>query len=94
MTIEVQMRHLERLFGAARPTAAPTPSRSAQRANDEFLARMLERMDDTVFNLGSCATSRSYYYTNEGDAVILRPTSSRAARKAVESFPISDYEFA
>ena len=55
---------------------------------------MLERMDDTVFNLGSCATSRSYYFTNEGDAVILRPTSTGAARKAVERFPITDYEFA
>ena len=55
---------------------------------------MLARMDDTVFTLGSCSTSRSYYYTNEGDAVILRPTSSRSARRAVETFPIGDYEFA
>ena len=78
----------------ARPSGAPTPSRSAERANDEFLDRMLARMDDTVFNLGSCATSRSYYFTNEGDAVILRPTSSKRARRAVERFPISDYEFA
>ena len=87
------MRHLERLFGSLDSSGARTFEIS-ERANDEFLARMLARMDDTVFNLGSCATSRSYYYTNEGDAVILRPTSSRSARKAVESFPISDYEFA
>src|SRR3954447_3927547 len=93
MTIEVQMRHLERLFGSLQSRDARTFEVS-QRANDEFLARMLERMDDTVFNLGSCATSRSYYYTNEGDAVILRPTSSRSARRAVDRFPISDYEFA
>ena len=93
MTIEVQMRHLERLFGSLDSSGARTFEIS-ERANDEFLARMLARMDDTVFNLGSCATSRSYYYTNEGDAVILRPTSSKSARKAVESFPISDYEFA
>jgi cation diffusion facilitator CzcD-associated flavoprotein CzcO len=93
MTIEVQMRHLERLFGSLESSGARTFEIS-ERANDEFLARMLARMDDTVFNLGSCATSRSYYYTNEGDAVILRPTSSKSARKAVESFPISDYEFA
>ena len=93
MTIEVQMRHLERLFGELGSRDADTFEIS-RRANDEFLARMLSRMDDTVFNLGSCATSRSYYYTNEGDAVILRPTSSRSARRAVESFPISDYEFA
>ena len=55
---------------------------------------MLERMDDTVFILGSCATARSYYFTNEGDAVILRPTSSTTAHRAAVSFPISDYEFA
>ena len=76
MTIEVQMRHLERLFGEV-AGAAPPPSRSRERANEEFLGRMPERMDDTVFNLGSCATSRSYYFTNEGDAVILRPTLDR-----------------
>src|SRR6478752_1631454 len=92
MTIEVQMRHLERLFGSLDGSGARTFEIS-ERANDEFLARVLARMDDTVFNLGSCATSRSYYYTNEGDAVILRPTSSKSARKAVESFPIGDYQF-
>ena len=93
MTIEVQMRHLERLFGELDRRGADTFEIGAE-ANAEFLARMLERMDDTVFNRGSCETSRSYYFTNEGDAVILRPTSSRSARKAVEHFPLSDYEFA
>ena len=93
MTIEVQMRHLERLFGELGDRGAETFEIS-ERAHEEFRAHMLERMDDTVFNLGSCATSRSYYFTNEGDAVILRPTSSGAARKAVERFPITDYEFA
>ena len=86
------MRHLERLFGELTARDATT-FEVTERANAEFLDRMLERMDDTVFNLGSCATSRSYYFTNEGDAVILRPTSSRSAQKAVESFPLSDYSF-
>jgi cation diffusion facilitator CzcD-associated flavoprotein CzcO len=93
MTIEVQMRHLERLFGELRSRGAATFEIS-ERANAEFLSSMLARMDDTVFNLGACESSRSYYFTNEGDAVILRPTSSRSAHRAVESFPISDYEFA
>ncbi len=93
MTIEVQMRHLERLFGEVGDRGAETFEIS-ERASEEFLEHMLERMGDTVFNLGECSTSRSYYYTNEGDAVILRPTSSGAARKAVERFPITDYEFA
>ncbi len=93
MTIEVQMRHLERVFGELRDRGAGRFEIS-ERANAEFLDRMLLRMDDTVFNLGSCSTARSYYFTNEGDAVILRPTSSASARRAAESFPITDYEFA
>jgi cation diffusion facilitator CzcD-associated flavoprotein CzcO len=93
MTIEIQMRHLERLFGSLESRGARTFEIS-ERANAEFLARMLERMGDTVFELGSCSTARSYYFTNEGDAVILRPTSSKSARKAVESFPMGDYLFA
>jgi cation diffusion facilitator CzcD-associated flavoprotein CzcO len=92
MTIEVQMRHLERLFGELDRRRADTFEISTE-ASAAFHAQMLERMDDTVFNRGSCATSRSYYFTNEGDAVILRPTSSRAARKAVEQFSLTDYDF-
>ncbi len=93
MTIEVQMRHLERIYGELRSRGANTFEVSAE-ADAAFLAQMLERMDDTVFNQGSCSTARSYYYTNEGDAVLLRPTSSGSARKAVEAFPLSDYTFA
>jgi cation diffusion facilitator CzcD-associated flavoprotein CzcO len=93
MTIEVQMRHLERLFGELRRRGART-FEVAARADQEFLGRMLERMDDTVFVQGSCGTARSYYYTNEGDAVLLRPTSSAHARRAVEAFPVEDYEYA
>jgi cation diffusion facilitator CzcD-associated flavoprotein CzcO len=92
MTIEVQMRHLERLFGELQARGADEFEVS-ERAEEEFRARMLQRMDDTVFNLGSCATARSYYFTNDGDAVILRPTSSVAARRAAERFPLSDYDF-
>lgn len=93
MTIEVQMRHLERVFSALQERGAATFEVTA-RADAEFLEQMLERMDDTVFNQGSCGTARSYYYTNEGDAVLLRPTSSGSARRAVESFPLADYTFA
>jgi cation diffusion facilitator CzcD-associated flavoprotein CzcO len=92
MTIEVQMRHLERLFGAMRDQDAETFEISAE-ADAEFLEHMLERMGDTVFAQGDCSSARSYYYTNEGDAVLLRPTSSGNARKAVEKFPLEDYTF-
>jgi cation diffusion facilitator CzcD-associated flavoprotein CzcO len=92
MTIEAQMRHLERLFGELGAREAATFEIS-ERAHERFHAQMLERMGDTVFNLGSCATSRSYYFTHQGDAVILRPTSSRRARRAAETFDLDDYTF-
>jgi hypothetical protein len=92
MTIEVQMRHLERLFGELEARGARTFEIS-ERADREFLEHMLARMDDTVFVRGSCATARSYYYTNEGDAVLLRPTSSASARRAVEAFSLDDYAY-
>ena len=93
MTIETQMRHLERLFGELRRRDART-FEITERADQEFLARMLERMDDTVFVQGSCSTARSYYFTNEGDAVLLRPTSSANARRAAEEFPLENYAYA
>jgi cation diffusion facilitator CzcD-associated flavoprotein CzcO len=93
MTIEAQMAHLERLFGELQRRGARTFEIS-ERADQEFLDHMLERMDDTVFVQGSCSTARSYYFTNEGDAVLLRPTSSANARRAGEHFPLEDYAYA
>ncbi len=93
MTIEVQMRHIERLFGALADQGATTFEVTAE-ADGEFLEHVLERMGDTVFTQGSCSTARSYYFTNEGDAVLLRPTSSANARRAVEAFPLEAYSFA
>ena len=93
MTIEAQMRHLERLFAELDGRGARTFEISEE-ADQAFLAHMLERMDDTVFVQGSCGTARSYYYTNEGDAVLLRPTSSGNARRAAEQVPLEDYVYA
>jgi cation diffusion facilitator CzcD-associated flavoprotein CzcO len=92
MTIEAQMGHLERLFTEMQRRGAGTFEIS-ERADQEFLDHMLERMDDTVFVQGSCSTARSYYFTNEGDAVLLRPTSSANARRAGASFPLEDYAY-
>jgi cation diffusion facilitator CzcD-associated flavoprotein CzcO len=92
-TIEAQMGHLERLFTEMQRRGAQTFEVS-ERADREFLALMLERMDDTVFVQGSCGIARSYYYPNEGDAVLLRPTSTSNARRAAEHFPLDDYAYA
>ena len=84
MTIEVQMRHLERLFGELRKRDARTFEIS-ERANAEFLEQMLERMDDTVFNLGACSTVAQLLLHQRGrrgdpapDLVGLGPEGRRA----------------
>ena len=40
---------------------------------------------------GSCATARSYYFNQHGEAVLLRPTSTISAHREAVRFPIDDY---
>lgn len=91
-TIEGQMVHLERLFGELRSRDARVFEVSEQ-ADLGFTQRMLELMPATVFERGDCATARSYYFNNAGDAVLLRPASPGAGMRAHRTFPLSDYAF-
>lgn len=91
-TIESQMRHIDRLFGEVRARGVDAFEISG-RANDEFLARVTEKLGDSVFELGDCATSRSYYFNQHGEAAILRPTSTVNAFREASSFPLADYEY-
>jgi cation diffusion facilitator CzcD-associated flavoprotein CzcO len=91
-TIEAQMRHMARLFGEVRRRGATT-FEVTQAANDDFLARMTDRIGDSVFVLGSCSTARSYYFNQHGEAALLRPTSTLNARRSAGSFPVSDYAY-
>src|SRR3712207_8544513 len=50
-------------------------------ANDEFLGWVTERLEDSVFTLGSCATARSYYFNQHGEAALLRPSSDRKSTR-------------
>jgi cation diffusion facilitator CzcD-associated flavoprotein CzcO len=92
-TIESQMRHLKRLFGELRRRGATTFEVSEQ-ANGEFLDRMRSRLGDSVFNLGSCSSARSYYFNQHGEAAILRPTSTINAFREADRFPLEDYAYA
>ena len=65
-----------------------------ERANQEFLDRMTDRLEDSVFVNGSCATSRSYYFNQHGMATLLRPTSTINAFREAGSFPLDDYAYA
>jgi cation diffusion facilitator CzcD-associated flavoprotein CzcO len=92
-TIETQMRHMARLLSEVRRRGATT-FEVTETANDDFLARMTDLIGDSVFELGSCATARSYYFNPHGEAALLRPTSTINARRAAASFPLSDYAYA
>jgi cation diffusion facilitator CzcD-associated flavoprotein CzcO len=92
-TIEAQMRHMARLFGELHRRGATT-FEVTQAANDEFLARMTDRLGDSVFALGSCSTARSYYFNPHGEAALLRPTSTLNARRSAGTFPLTDYAYA
>jgi cation diffusion facilitator CzcD-associated flavoprotein CzcO len=92
-TIEAAMVHMGRVLAEMRRREAPV-FEVKQEAYDAFLARMHELLDDTVFHVGSCATARSYYFNQHGEATLLRPTTTRRAMREQRSFPLDDYSYA
>jgi cation diffusion facilitator CzcD-associated flavoprotein CzcO len=91
-TIESQMKHMERLFTAMRRQRGSVFEVTEQ-ANAEFLARMRDRVEDTVFALGDCSGANSYYFNQHGEATLLRPTSTASALREAGRFPVDDYRF-
>ena len=90
-TVEYQMRHMDRLFAELQRRGARTFEVTEQ-ANARFLERMNALLDDSVFHLGNCATSRSYWFNHHtGEAPLFRPTSVRKAVEEQDRFPLSDY---
>jgi cation diffusion facilitator CzcD-associated flavoprotein CzcO len=92
-TVEYQMRHMDRLFGELQRRGGRTFEVTEQ-ANARFLDRMTELLDDSVFHLGNCATSRSYWFNHSGEAPLFRPTSVRNAVTEQDRFPLRDYAIA
>ncbi|MFD4295275.1 flavin-containing monooxygenase [Rhodococcus sp. NPDC058505] len=89
-TIESQMAHMTRLFTEMQRRGADV-FEVTEDANTRFLDRMTENLDGSVFYAGSCATSRSYYFNQHGEAALLRPTSTANAFREAERFPLGDY---
>ncbi len=92
-TIEAQMVLLRRLFEEADRRGATTVEVTDE-ANDRFLEDMSHRLERSVFQLGSCAGSHSYYFDPHGEATLLRPSSVVSARREAHRFPLTDYAFA
>jgi cation diffusion facilitator CzcD-associated flavoprotein CzcO len=89
-TVECQMRHMNRLFGEMQRRGSNTFEVTEQ-ANARFLERMTSLLDDSVFVLGDCAGSRSYWFNGSGEAPLFRPTSIRSAVREQDRFPLADY---
>ena len=92
-TVEYQMRHMDRLFRELQRRGGSTFEVTEQ-ANARFLDRMTELLEDSVFYLGNCATSRSYWFNHSGESPLFRPTSVRTAVKEQNRFPLGDYAIA
>ncbi len=89
-TVEYQMRHLNRLLTELQRRGATT-FEVTDEASDRFVGRMTDLLNDSVFVLGNCATSRSYWFNEAGEAPLFRPTSVRSALREQGRFPLSDY---
>ncbi len=89
-SVECQMRHMNRLFGEMQRRGANT-FEITEDANARFLERMTGLLDDSVFVLGDCAGSRSYWFNGSGEAPLFRPTSIRSAVREQDRFPLADY---
>jgi cation diffusion facilitator CzcD-associated flavoprotein CzcO len=91
-TIEAQMTHMDRCLRELQRRKAQT-FEVTQAANDAYTRDMRRRVGDSVFARGHCATANSYYYNPHGEAVLLRPTSTRAALRQSARFPLDSYHY-
>jgi hypothetical protein len=55
---------------------------------------MTRLLGDSVFMLGNCASSNSYWFSGSGEAPLFRPTSIRSAVKEQDRYPLTDYAIA
>ena len=92
-TMEYQMRHMDRLFGELKRRGATT-FEVTEEANTNYRDRMTELLGDSLWTIGNCATSRSYYFNPQGEPTLLRPMSTRMAIKEASDYPLSDYQIA
>ncbi|MBB2992624.1 cyclohexanone monooxygenase [Mycolicibacterium iranicum] len=91
-TVEYQMRHMDRLFGEVKRRDAVTFEVTPE-ANARFRERMSKLLGKTVFGLGDCARSRSYYFSPSGETLV-RPASTNQTNRENDNFPLSDYSIA
>jgi cation diffusion facilitator CzcD-associated flavoprotein CzcO len=92
-TIEYQMRLMDRLLREVDRRGAAT-FEVTEEANAHYLDRMTELLGDSLWTIGNCASSRSYYFNPSGEPSLLRPMSTHDAIKEASEFPLTDYQIA
>ncbi|BCK55168.1 flavin-containing monooxygenase [Nocardia wallacei] len=91
-TIEAQMKHMGRLFGELFRRGEQVFEVTEQ-ANARFLDYVTNKLGSSVFYGGQCATARSYYFNQHGEAALLRPNSTLTTHREAVSFPLDDYTY-
>jgi cation diffusion facilitator CzcD-associated flavoprotein CzcO len=91
-TIEAHMRHLKRIVGKMYAQGS-TEVEVTEQANREFRAKMMDNMQKTVFVLGNCSESNSYYFNSHGEALFLRPTTTPLVLWNAARIPYTHYHF-
>lgn len=91
-SMEYQMRHMDRLFGGEmKRRGGATTFEITEEANTRYLDEMTELLGTSLFTLGNCASSRSYYFNPSGEATLLRPMTTHEALREASTYPVSDY---
>lgn len=91
-TIEAQMKHMGRLFGELF-RRGETTFEVTEAANARFLDTVTDKLGASVFYGGDCASARSYYFNQHGEAALLRPNSTVSTHRKAVSFPLDDYVY-
>ncbi|MGV9680902.1 flavin-containing monooxygenase [Nocardia sp. NPDC003482] len=91
-TIEAQMKHMNRLFGEMFRRGEHVFEVTEQ-ANARFLDTVTDKLASSVFYDGNCATARSYYFNQHGEAALLRPNSTLTTHREAVTFPLDDYVY-
>ncbi|SNY89308.1 Predicted flavoprotein CzcO associated with the cation diffusion facilitator CzcD [Nocardia amikacinitolerans] len=91
-TIEAQMKHMGRLFGELF-RRGETTFEVTEAANARFLDTVTDKLGSSVLYGGDCASARSYYFNQHGEAALLRPNSTVSTHRKAVSFPLDDYVY-
>jgi hypothetical protein len=92
LTVENFARHVVRVVEEAERRQA-TRAEIRIEALDRYHTEILEQSRTVLPYHLDCSTANSYYIDHHGDCTVMRPTSSRQARKATANFSLNDYKY-